>query len=82
VKCENALLEILGYKVLIPTTSEILKLLLHLSNPVQDFAEIVNKTKEFIFKALLDYELSFYLPSSISLAALLLSLDALDYVNF
>jgi hypothetical protein len=75
-------MEILGYKVLIPTTSEILKLLLHLSNPVQDFGEIVIKTKEFIFKALLDYELSFYLSSSISLAALLLSLDVLDYVNF
>ena len=75
VKCENAILEVLLWKTLIPTSSEILKLLLYLSNPVHDFTEIIAKTNKYIFGVLIQYEFTCFKHSSIALSCLMISLE-------
>lgn len=82
VKCENAILDFLSYKALVPTSSEILKLLLTLANPVQDFSSMVKKCNEHIFKALVNYEFCYFRYSSIALASLLICLENLNYKTF
>jgi hypothetical protein len=82
VKCENALMEILQWRCLVPTCSEILKLLLFISNPVEDFSDIIQMTNKFIIKVLLEYHLSSFKYSSIALASLICTLNKLAYNNF
>jgi Cyclin, C-terminal domain len=79
VKCENAILEFLQWRSLVPTCSEILKLLLCMSNPSQDFTDLVKRANDFIFLSLLEYEMAAYSYSSIALASLLCVLDELEY---
>lgn len=82
VKCENVILEFLQWRSLVPTSSEILKLLLAMANPNQDFTSLIKRTNDFIFLSLLDYDLSSFRYSSVALASLMCVLDELDYRNF
>lgn len=79
VKCENVILEILGWRALVPTSSEILKLLLAVANPTQDFTNIIQKTNYFIFLSLIEYDMTCYRYSSVALASLICVLDELGY---
>lgn len=65
-----------------PTSSEFLKLLLFISNPMHDFVDIVTQTNEFIFNLLLSYDMVAFKPSTISIASLLAVCEALGFSNF
>ena len=82
IKCENAIFRQLQYNCLIPTSSEILKLILYVSNPGHDFTDIIQMSNELIFGTLLQNELSSYKYSSIALASLFCVLENLGYINF
>ena len=65
-----------------PTSSEILKLLLAVANPTQDFASIIQKANYFIFLSLIEYDMTCFRYSSVALASLMCVLDELGYSNF
>ena len=82
MKCENAILEFLQWRTIVPTCSEYLKLLLFLANPLHDFTNIIQKANECIFNALMQYELTTFKYSSIAIASLMLVCETLGYKNF
>lgn len=82
IKCENAILEFLQWRTIVPTCSEYLKLLLFLANPLHDFTPVIQKANECIFNALMQYELTAYKYSSIAIASLMLVCETLGYRNF
>ena len=65
VKCENGILELLHYRV----------------NPGGDFTCIIASTNDLIFMSLLEYEMTCYRYSSITLASLLCVLDQSSLQN-
>lgn len=68
---------------MVPTSTEILKLLLYITNTSQDFTEIIERTNEYIFSSLLEYEISSrFRYSSIAVACLILVLEELNFENF
>jgi hypothetical protein len=75
-------LENLEWRALVPTCTEILKLLLCGANPGCDFTIIISKTNDFIFMSLLEYEMTGFRYSSITLASLMCALDDLGYQGF
>jgi hypothetical protein len=79
VKCENAILMFLNWRGLVPTSSEILKLLLAVANPTEDFTSIIQKSNYFIFMSLMEYDMTCYRYSSVALASLMCVLDELGY---
>jgi hypothetical protein len=79
VKSENAMLMFLDWRGLVPTSSEILKLLLTVANPTQDFTNIIQKANYFIFLSLIEYDMTCYRYSSVALASLMCVLDELGY---
>ena len=82
IKCENVMLEVTQYKSLFPTPSEILKLLLFISNPLQDFTSIIHKSNEYIFRCQLDYNTCIFRYSSIALGSLTLALQEMGFNTF
>jgi len=82
VKCENVILEFLQWRAIVPTSSEILKLLLCMANPTQDFTTLIKRTNDFIFLSLLEYDMTSYKYSSVALASLMCVLDELGYKTF
>jgi hypothetical protein len=82
VKCERALLLYCNWKPLVPTCTEILKLLLFVTNQDQDFSDIIDKTNELVFSCLLSYDMCIYRYSTIALTCLLLVLEEIGFGNF
>lgn len=82
VKCESGILQFCNWKVMVPTCTEILKMLLFITNSSQDFSEIVEKTNQYIFSCLLQYEMTTFRYSSITLACLMLVLEELGFDTF
>lgn len=76
------ILEFLQYRTLTSTSSEILKLLLFISNPLHDFTKIISQTNEYIFNALLRYELANFNTATIAIGSLLVLCEDLDFINF
>ena len=68
---------------MIPTPIEYVKLLLFLMNYMYDFSEIIIHAADYCFTALALYDTAIkFSPSTISLAALLLTFEDLDYREF
>jgi hypothetical protein len=68
---------------MVPTPTEILKLLLFYSNHSQDFHEIIDSANEYIMTCLIMYEMSSqFTYSTIVLASLLVVLEEKGYYNF
>lgn len=68
---------------MVPTPSEILKLVLFYSNPEQDFQDLIDKANENILTCIIIYDISHrFNPSTLALSSLLVVLDELNYVNF
>lgn len=82
VKCENAMMQILSWNAIVPTCSEILKVLLSISNATYDFTDIIQKTNKYIFRSLMEYNFTCLKYSSIAMGSLLIALDILGYQNF
>jgi hypothetical protein len=82
VKCENAMLQILSWNSIVPTSSEILKVLLSASNQCYDFTEIIQKTNKYVFRCLMEYNFTCLKYSSIAMGSLMIALDILGYQNF
>lgn len=82
ITCENAILEFLSWKAIVPTCSDFLNQLLFLANPYQDFTEIIQRSKELIFKALLCYDICIFKSSSVAISCLLCICDELGFQNF
>jgi hypothetical protein len=82
VKCENAILEFLQWRTLVPSSSEYLKLLLFLANPLHDFTSLIQKSNECIFNSLLQYEMTAFKYSTIAIASLMLVCETIGYRNF
>lgn len=72
----------LQWRSLLPTSSEILKLLLFIANPVEDFTNIIKLANEYIFRALLEYDFIGIKYSTIALSSLLVVLEQLGYQTF
>jgi len=53
LKMEREILAANCYRLHYPTPSEILKLLLFIASPKEDFSSVVATTNQYIFKALL-----------------------------
>lgn len=49
---------------------------------MHDFKDIVQQTNEYIFNALLSYQVNTYKPSSIAVASLLVVCEDLGFQNF
>lgn len=82
VKCENAILEFLQWRTLVPVCSDYLKLLLFLANPLHDFTNIIHKVNECIFSVLMQYEMTAFKYSSIAIASLIYVCEKLGYKTF
>lgn len=67
---------------MVPTPTEILKLLLFFTNHSQDFTKMIEKTNEYIMTSLIMYEMTTFSYSTITLASLLVVLDEWNFVNF
>lgn len=81
-QCESFLLSACNWKPLIPTCTEILKLLLNVVNYEFDFSEIIENSNKLIFSCLLSQDLAKYKYSTIALTSLLLALDDKHYISF
>jgi hypothetical protein len=68
---------------MIPTPIEYVKLLLFLMNYMHDFTEIIIHAADYCFTGLALYDTAImFSPSTISLAALILTFEDLDYLAF
>ena len=76
------MLQILSWNSIVPTSSEILKVLLSASNQSYDFTEIIQKTNKYIFRSLMEYNFTCLKYSSIAMGSLMIALDILGYQNF
>lgn len=82
VKCENALLQFLQWRTLVPTPSEIVKLLLCVAKITVNFTSLVKRAEYVIFHGLFDYGISTFKYSSIALASLLCIFDVDNQVLY
>ncbi|CDW87119.1 UNKNOWN [Stylonychia lemnae] len=82
IKCESVILQFCCWRPLVPCATEILKLILFVCNSSQDFTDIIEKTNELIFSALLSYEMCCFRYSSIALSSLMLVLEQYDFQQF
>lgn len=67
---------------MVPTATEMVKLLLFFTNHEQDFSDIISKTNEYIMLICILYQTCFFSYSTISLTALLVVLEELSFTNF
>ena len=67
---------------MVPTATEMVKLLLYFTNHDLDFSEILSKTNEYIMLCCILYETCFFSYSTIALTALLVVLEELRFFNF
>ena len=67
---------------MVPTPTEILKLLLFFTNHSQDFTKMIEKTNEHILTCLIMYDMTVFSYSTVTLASLLLVLEEWNFKNF
>lgn len=82
LKCESGILQFCNWRPMVPTSTEILKLLLFITNTSQDFTSIIEKTNEYVFSCLLSYEFCPFRYSTLALTCLLLVLEEHQFTNF
>lgn len=80
---EEFLLQFCSWRTLIPVPTEFLKLLLFIANQQEEFTEVIDKTNEYIFMCLVNYQIaSIFTFSTIALACLIAVLEDLDFLTF
>ena len=79
---ESVMGQYLQWRLMVPTASEYIKQLLFFANNDVDFEEVINMANQYSLIAYFVYEISFYMPSTIALAALFLSLERMQYFGF
>jgi hypothetical protein len=67
---------------MVPSPTEIVKLLLYISNHSHDFTKMIEKVNEYIMISLIMYDMSKYSYSTIALASTLVVLEEWKFTTF